>query len=386
MGMAVDENGVVYVADSRNHCIRVIDDGHVTIYAGVGGSAGNRDGSLLTATFYTPMDLCFGPDGALYVADMYNSKIRRIQDGQVSTFAGSGSMGDRGFLDGPAHRARFSWPSGVVVGQDGAVYVADTYGGRIRVIRDGQVSTLAGMGEEGYVDGPAETALFKHPFAVALGARGEVLTTDYAGIRKIEDGVVSTFLPGMKPVQDGATSQASLTFCQGLACSSDGSLFFTETNGQSIRMVRGGHTVTIAGKAYSSGHIDGSAKESMFKNPTKIALGPDGTIFVTEPEENRIRVITGFGFDINAIPLDSAIMLKSAIGFDTDMAISINDTEVRFHRALIECRCPQLLKSALKVRPVDEQAILLFREFVYTDQMPNTCSPQQTLATAVRVR
>jgi DNA-binding beta-propeller fold protein YncE len=83
-----------------------------------------------------------------------------------------------GYLDGPAAKAWFDLPSGVAVDASGKVYVADQYNNRIRVIAGGQVTTLAGTGDVGYLDGPAAKAWFDLPSGVAVDASGKVYVAD----------------------------------------------------------------------------------------------------------------------------------------------------------------------------------------------------------------
>src|SRR3954469_4617182 len=115
----------------------------VTTIAGL-GVPGLADGIASLARFSDPFAVAVGPDGRIYVADGGNSnRIRRLDGDAVVTLAGSGE----GFEDGPAGRARFNTPSGIAVAADGAVYVADTGNHRIRRVgADGRVTTVAGSG------------------------------------------------------------------------------------------------------------------------------------------------------------------------------------------------------------------------------------------------
>lgn len=144
-------DGTVYVADTVNHRIRKIQGDQVSKLAGT-GAEGFVDGVAAKAQFNYPYDVAVGPDGAVYVADAHNHCIRKIQGGHVSTLAGTGA---EGFVDGAAAEAQFNNPYGVAVGPDGTVYVADQRNHAIRKIQGDQVSTLAGTGTKGFVDGIA---------------------------------------------------------------------------------------------------------------------------------------------------------------------------------------------------------------------------------------
>jgi sugar lactone lactonase YvrE len=141
-GLALDAAGNLYVADTGNNRVRrVTPEGVVTTLAG-GGAAGFRDGAAAEAQFDAPVGVAVGREGEVYVADTYNDRVRVItRDGSVRTLAGTGTPGhaDGGALDA----ALFDTPCGLAVAEDGAVYVADAGNNRLRrITKDGQVSTL----------------------------------------------------------------------------------------------------------------------------------------------------------------------------------------------------------------------------------------------------
>src|SRR5689334_8095985 len=141
-GVAVAEDGVVYFSDAgeSNRIQKIAPDGSVTTLAG--GSEGFADGTGAQASFNTPSGIAIDADGNLYVADTGNNRIRKVTpQGVVTTVAGDGTAG---YVDGQAAQARFNGPIGVAVGGDGNIYVADTYNDRIRRISpEGQVTTIA---------------------------------------------------------------------------------------------------------------------------------------------------------------------------------------------------------------------------------------------------
>ena len=186
-GVAVDASGTVYVADTSNHRIRKISPaGVVTTLAG-DGTASYADGTGTAAQFYFPEGIAVDASGTVYVADTSNHRIRKISPaGVVTTLAGYSTYG---YADGTGTAAQFSFPRGIAVDASGAVYVADYYNHRIRKITPaGEVTTLAGSGiEGGYADGAVTSAKFSHPTGVAVDASGAVYVTDYYNyrIRKI---------------------------------------------------------------------------------------------------------------------------------------------------------------------------------------------------------
>lgn len=144
VGLAVDEQGNIYVADSGNHAIRKLSkSGKVSTLVG-GKGEGSALGILSAARLSYPTGLCYA-DGTLYVADSGNHRILAIRDGKVSLVAGAALTGDvaieGGYLDGSAELARFASPMAVAVLGD-ALYVADAGNAAVRVIRDGYVTSL----------------------------------------------------------------------------------------------------------------------------------------------------------------------------------------------------------------------------------------------------
>ncbi len=174
-GLAGDGSGNIYVADTGNHCIRrITKEGKTSLVAGVPGTGGMRDGACEEALFLEPEGVAVAEDGSIYVADTGNQRICRIADGQVVTLAG-GSGGvyldteyrQPGYRDGQGHQALFRFPKGIcIVGEE--VLVADTGNHVIRRIApDGTVSTIAGTGEPGWRDGNALEAELNSPSDLA---------------------------------------------------------------------------------------------------------------------------------------------------------------------------------------------------------------------------
>lgn len=192
-GLAFDSAGNLYVADRLNHKIRRINpEGKVTTVAGE-GKEGHQDGPAAQALFDHPYGLAFDDAGHLYISDMGNHRIRKldVKKGEVSTVAGDGK---EGYREGPALAAQFSWPRGLAFGHAGqTLYVVDQGNNRIRRLDlgSGEMSSVAGGGKEGFRDGDGEAALFNAPVGVVFDGRNNCLyvsdMTNHA-IRKVELG------------------------------------------------------------------------------------------------------------------------------------------------------------------------------------------------------
>ena len=214
-GLVEDLTGGLIIVDSGNHCLRYLNATatRVTTYAGDARRPGFKDGPLDWARFNTPSSIVLSPHGELFISDTGNNRIRMIANGIVSTFGGSGQ---RGAADGIFLDASFRSPSGLCLSPDGDLYVADYHNHLIRKISGGFVSTVAGDGIEGYVDGDAHTARFSNPTSITMTPHGDLIVSDYYNhcLRLISEDRVSTFagLPRVSGNKNGFGLEASFTF------------------------------------------------------------------------------------------------------------------------------------------------------------------------------
>lgn len=178
----MDKQGNLFIADSWNHRIRKLDpQGNVTTVAGGGSSVGVQspgdwvDGPDTSARFWTPCGLEIDEMGNLYLADAFNHRIRKIDpQGMVSTLAGSGMGGSTNgdYLDGATLIARFDTPTGLGLGSNGELFVADTYNHCIRLVSGGMVTTFVCSNNPGYLDGSGPQALMYRPRAALIDPSG----------------------------------------------------------------------------------------------------------------------------------------------------------------------------------------------------------------------
>ncbi|MEY3014758.1 MAG: hypothetical protein RIT45_3493 [Pseudomonadota bacterium] len=401
-GVAVDPNGVVFVAEAGGHRVRaILDDGTVSTVAGsTASSAGMADGAGGSVRFNSPEDIIVSPAGYLIVVDRGNQRLRKVtKQGVVSTYSGSGTSG---FLDGASEVARFSNPYGIGVDASGQVLIADSSNHRIRrtaigvticsddnicttdacdpkagckftAITAGQpcadgdsclgggtcdgsgeckgqqpkcttagvcqlaacdpvsgackpdadgkkcddgnpcttgevcetgscsasaftISTLSGTGGSGVVDGPVTNAQHAYPRGVAFGAFGAIWVADSNGhrIRRITGSSVTTMAGNASAgYQDGG--DARFNYPADVAVAPDGSVVIADRNNHRIRRLEpSGNTSTVAGSGNAT-FADGVGTSASFYYPEGVDVGPDGTIYVADTYNNRIRRIDETG-------------------------------------------------------------------------------------------
>jgi sugar lactone lactonase YvrE len=296
-GIAVDGQGNVYVADVYNQSVRKITPaGVVSTWAG--GPTQN--------TGFSPIDLALDKQNNLLVANASSNVLKVSPSGAVSTVAGSGRYN---YAEGSATSAEFYSPNGIAVDAEGGIYLSDIYNigsingvpttnteARIRRITPaGTVSTLAG-GAGGDADGKGPAAQFRGPEGLAIDASGTVYIAEFKGarIRKITpDGQVSTFAgTGVKGYLDGKGNVAQFNHPSGVAVDALGNVFVAEAGNHCIRKITpAGDVSTLAGTRMS-GHRDGALTTAAFDEPSAIAIGKDGVLYIAEYHGNVIRTIS----------------------------------------------------------------------------------------------
>ncbi|MFN7929442.1 MAG: NHL repeat-containing protein [Blastocatellia bacterium] len=292
IGLAIDANDNLYVADFHNHVIRKITPtGVTTTYAG--SIYGYVDGPALYARFYGPAGVAADAAGNVYVADYGNHRIRKIDaSGQVTTLAGSGANNS---VDGVGTAASFSYPSGVAVDKAGNVYVLDTGTSRVRKIDvNRRVTTLAGD-PSNYQNG----ALFDfHGVAPqpCVDANGNVYLADPWNnrIRKVAPNGTVTNVAGSWDygTTDGPALSASFSSPTAVTLDRQGNLIVGDWHAAKVRKVdlTAQLVSTVAGNG-DEAHVDGPALRASFVRPGGVAVDSKGNIFVSDYYDNCIRKI-----------------------------------------------------------------------------------------------
>jgi sugar lactone lactonase YvrE len=270
----------------------------VTTFAG-SGLPGSIDATGTAASFRGPNGMCIDALGNIYVADASNNKIRKITPFKVvTTLAGSGIAGS---IDASGSAASFSYPRGVCCDAAGNVYVADGGNHKIRKITPaGVVTTFAGSGSIGSIDGTGTASSFYAPIGICSDALGNIYVADGANsnIRKITpSGVVTTFAgsSGMLGSADGNGSAASFRGPIGICSDSKGNIYVADFGNYKIRKITpGGNVTTLAGSG-TSGSADGTGASASFKNTHAVCSDTSGHIYVADYQDNKIRKITPGG-------------------------------------------------------------------------------------------
>ncbi len=292
----------VFKVDTTGKLTRVAGKGTITGYSGNGGAA-------TSALLANPRGIAVDSNGILYIADTYNNVIRKVApDGGIVTVAGNGSFGEAG-NGGPATSAQLSHPQAVAVDGSGNLYIADAAMIR-KVTPGGTITTVAGNGISGYAGdgGPAISAQIGPCYGLAADSGGNLYLSDYSNnvIRKVTSTGTITTVAGNG--QAGYTGDGSLaTSAQlrnpgGIAVDTAGSLYIADSaNGRIRKVATGGTITTVAGNgtfpASGSGFVGaagdgGPAINAQLGFPTGIAVDSAGNLYIADQGSHRVRKVT----------------------------------------------------------------------------------------------
>ena len=303
-GIAVDKKGNVYIAMRDNNIISRIDlKGNMTTYVGTGSSGFSGDGGKATeARLNVPAGLAFDKSGNLYIADRNNNRIRKVDArGIITTIAGTGTAGFSGD-GGPATQAQLHLPSGVALDGKGNIFLSDRSNNRIRVIdSSGKIRTYAGSGKDGFRgdNGPALKASIDSPFGIALDRKGNLYIADRRNnrVRKVNvQGIITTvagdggyFMMG----DNGPAYRASIAGPTGVVVDDQGTLYIADRENNRIRAVDSqGMISTVVGTGQQDYNGDSEvARDTNLHLPFGVALNPDGKLLVIDRSNYRIRSI-----------------------------------------------------------------------------------------------
>jgi RHS repeat-associated protein len=295
----------LYIADWGNHRIRRVDpSGIITTVAGSGTAGFTGDGGPATlARLRNPHGVTVAPDGSIYIADQANHAVRRVApDGIITTVAGTGAAGFSGD-GGPATEARLNTPRFVAVGADGSIHIVDLNNHRIRrVSPSGVITTIAGTGVAGFTGdgGAAVQARLRSPDGIALAPDGTIYITDQGNhrVRRIDPAGIITTVAGTGTAgflgEGTPASEARLNRPEGIHLAPDGSLYIADTNNHRIRVISPDGVIrTVAGRGTAGFSGDGAAApQAQLNGPHGVTVAQDGSLYVADVSNNRVRRIS----------------------------------------------------------------------------------------------
>jgi sugar lactone lactonase YvrE len=283
--LTLDSSGNLLISATAR--VRKVDltSGIITTVAGAGYGF-NGDGQTALNTLFGVMSgLLFDSGGNLVLVDSDNVRIRKISPAQVVSTIAGGYIGDGGL----APAASLNFPQGATSDSGGNLYIADTDNNRVRKVSpSGTITTIAGTGLNGYSGdgGPATAAMLAFPQAVAVDSSGNVFIADNGNgvIRKVDtSGVITTFLvPGFE----------SSSFVSAMTTDASGNLYFADQHNCVIEEATPSATVsTVAGTFACGFNGDGSATAVNLNCPSGVALDSVGNVYIADTCNNRVRKV-----------------------------------------------------------------------------------------------
>ena len=331
--LAVDPGDNLYLADTSNNRIRKISrDGIINTFAGngIGCCIAGDGGPATRAQFYVPTGIAVDNSGNVYIADTFNNRVRKIdQTGVITTYAGTGTPFPVSGDGGPATSARLAWPTGLRLDDSGNLYIADAGNMRVRrVSPDGTITTVAGSGPggPGYSgDGAAATdAALSWPKDIAFDAQGNLYIADTGNnaIRKVSPAdVISTV--------------AHVNGPSGIAVDNSGTVY-TNDGASIVKLSAQGTTIPVAGtgvKGYSGDGVPATAAK--LTGPTGLAFDRSGNLFIGDGASVRrvspdgiITTVAGngmVGYSGDGGPASDATTGAWGVAFDNSGKLYVAD-------------------------------------------------------------
>ncbi len=309
-GLVRGPDGALYICDTGNHAIRKIaKDGVISTVAGTGEKGYSGDGGPATeARLFEPYEIRFDKDGHMFFVEMQNHLVRRVdsKSGTISTVAGTGEKGFSGD-GGPATEATFDRPHSIQFSSGGDLFICDIGNHRVRKIdmATGTVTTFAGNGTKGPIphgkpvspdtplNGPRALDFDREGnLWLALREGNAILKFDLAAnrIQHIAGTGKSGFSGNGGPALDAALSGP-----KGISVAPDGNIYFADTESHSIRMIdlsTSPHTLRlVAGNGKKGDGPDGDPLACPMGRPHGVFVDKDGAIYVGDSEAHKVRVI-----------------------------------------------------------------------------------------------
>jgi uncharacterized protein (TIGR03437 family) len=337
-GVASDLAGNVYLSDTTHNCVRKIDPkGIVTTVAGTGIAGFSGDGGPATgAQLDLPYGLAVDADGYLYIADLYNNRVRRVSPaGIIETYAGSNGEGSSGD-GGPATSAQMLSPRNVALDSAGNLYISEFAAHRVRkVTPSGTITTAAGTGIAGFGGdgGPATAAQLAFPAGLALDGAGNLYIADSQNqrIRKVlSNGAIVTVI--------GGSTAITLLTPSAVAVDASGGLLVADTLPTVHELTAAGKWIAAAGTSSAGFSGDGgTATAAQLTEPLDLSIDSSGHLYIADlhrlrevDTRNVIHTIAGanylYGIGDGGAAAAAELYLPSAVTLDAAGNLYIADT------------------------------------------------------------
>jgi hypothetical protein len=324
-GVAIDNNGNVYIADNNSNRIRKVNTlGIITTIAGTGTAGFSGDGGPATsAQLNGPYGVAVDAIGNLYITDDLNYRIRKVsQTGIITTIAGNGTAGFSGD-GGAATSGSINGANQITIDNNGNIFFADFFNNRIRkVSTSGVITTVAGNGTAGFGGdgGQATAGMLSHPAGVAIDDIGNIYIADNDNdrIRKVNSSGVITTIAGTGTAgfigDGGAATSAQLSNPSSISVDRTRTLFFTDQNNQRLRKINTTGTITtMAGNGTAGYSGDGGhATSASLHNPYSVAIDGLGNLYIADYGNSTIRKIIST-LSAGSITGASSVTVGSAI-------------------------------------------------------------------------
>lgn len=308
-GLAFDPEGFLYISEWMGNRVRRLDlrTGLLTPIAGTGEEGFAGDGGPATsAELWRPSTLELDAAGNLYIADVRNYRVRRVdhRTGMITTVAGTGEEGFSGD-GGPATQASLNRPYGITIDAKGNLYIADSNNHRIRRVDGGTgiITAVAGTGEKGFSGdkGPATQAALNGPHVVELDRAGNLIIGDSSNqrIRRVdaETGIIQTIAgTGERGTSGdgGPATEAMFSYFGDIYADSSRHMILTDMLGRRIRQIntRTGIIHAHAGTGEEGFDGDGTAaRQAKFTELFGIAMDGERNLYVADAQNHRVRRI-----------------------------------------------------------------------------------------------
>jgi streptogramin lyase len=307
-GLVIGPDGALYICEVDNHVIRRLDlkTGRISTVAGNGKAGYAGDGGPATAaSLNQPYEIRFDRGGHMFFVEMQNHLVRRVdaKTGVISTVAGTGQPGFSGD-GGPAVKAQMRQPHSIAFDRAGMLYIADIGNHRVRRVdlKRGTIDTFAGTGDRKPTpDGaPIAGTPLNGPRAMDFDRRGDMYLALREGNavyrldmqKKTIHHVAGTGSKGYSG-DGGPARQAVLNGPKGIALGPDGGIFLADTESHTIRRIdpQTGSIDTVAGTGSRADGPDGAPKSCGLARPHGVFVDRKGAVYIGDSENHRVRVV-----------------------------------------------------------------------------------------------